>query len=105
MSFIGKLQQKRDELRARQADPWYVRLERARGKLGDDGVERISTQALFDILEVPQRGRTAAAGRRLAKMMRELGWTAVKARGLTPGGFKDQVRGYARVKDGSFNVR
>jgi len=27
----------------------------------------------------------------------------VKARGLTPGGFKDQVRGYARVKDdGSF---
>jgi hypothetical protein len=62
MSFIGRLQQKRDELRAQQADPWYIRLERAHGKLGDDGVERISTQTLFDMLEVPQRGRTAAAG-------------------------------------------
>ncbi len=96
MSFIGKLQQKRNELRAQQADPWYIRLEAARGKLGDDGVERVSTQTAFDFLEVPQRARTAAAGRRLAKIMRELGWTAVKARGLTPGGFKDQVRGYAR---------
>ncbi len=99
MSFIGKLQQKRDELRAQQADPWYIRLEGARGKLGDDGVQRISTQSLYDLLELPQRGRTAAAGRRLAKIMRELGWTAVKARGLTPGGFKDQVRGYARDTD------
>jgi hypothetical protein len=44
MSFIGRLQQKRDELRAQQADTWYVRLEAARGKLGDDGVEHISTQ-------------------------------------------------------------
>ncbi len=99
MSFIGKLQQKRDELRAQQADPWYIRLEGAHGKLGDDNVERISTQTLFDILEVPQRGRTAPASRRLAKLMRELGWTAVKARGLTPGGFTDQVRGYARDAD------
>ena len=103
MSFISRLQQRRDELRAQQADPWYIRLERANGKLGDDGVERISTQTLFDILEVAQHGRTAAAGRRVAAIMRELGWSAVKARGLTPGGFKDQVRGYARVKDdGSF---
>ncbi len=99
MSFIGKLQQKRDELRAQQADPWYIRLERVRGKLGDDNVERLSTQTAFDFLEIPQRGRTAAACRRLAKIMRELGWTAVKARGLTPGGFKDQVRGYARDTD------
>ena len=96
------LRRTRDEVRAKRADPWHLRLERVRGKTWDDGVERISTQTLFDILEVPQRARTAAAGRRLAKIMRELGWTAVKARGLTPGGFKDQVRGYARVKDGSF---
>ncbi len=102
MSFISRLQQKRNQLRAQQADPWYVRLEGARGKLDDEGVERISTQTLFEILELPQRSRNAAAGRKVAKIMRELGWTAVKARGLTPGGFKDQVRGYARVKDRSF---
>lgn len=34
--------------------------------------------------------------RRLARLMHELGWSPIKARGLTPGGFRDQVRGYAR---------
>jgi len=71
-------------------------LERVRGKMGDDKVERISTQHLFDLLDVPQRSRTAAACRRLAKLMTELGWVRVKSRGLTQGGFRDQVRGYAR---------
>ena len=65
-----------------------------------DGIERISTQSLFDFLEVPQRNRNAAAARRLAKIMRELGWSPIKARGLTPGGFTDQVRGYGRTKAG-----
>jgi hypothetical protein len=96
--FISSLKKVREEAIAHQADPWHLRLERVRGKMGDDGVERVSTQTLFDILEVPQRGRTAGACRRLAKLMREFGWSPVKARGLTPGGFKDQVRGYARDK-------
>jgi hypothetical protein len=51
--------------------------------VGDDGIERMPTQTLFDILEVPQRGRDAGACRRLAKLMRELGWSPIKARGLT----------------------
>jgi hypothetical protein len=104
MSFIAKLKKVRDEMRAQsaqQADPWRLRLERARGKIGDDGVERVSTQSLFDLLELPQRGRNAAAARRLAKIMRELDWHAIKARGMTPGGFTDQVRGYARTKTGA----
>ena len=98
MSFVSTLKKTRDHIRAQRSDPWHVRLEAARGKVGDDGVERISTHTLFDILEVPLRSRTAGAGRRLAKLMRELGWTQIKARGLTPGGFRDQVRGYARDK-------
>jgi hypothetical protein len=58
---------------------------------------RVSTQALFDLLEVPQRKRTAGACRRLACLMREeLGWVAMKVRAVTQGGFKDKVRGYAR---------
>jgi hypothetical protein len=98
MSFISSLKMARDEMRAQQSDPWRLRLERARGKTWDDGVERISTQSLFDLLEVPPRSRNAGAARRLAKIMRELGWSPIKARGLTPGGFTDQVRGYARSK-------
>jgi hypothetical protein len=75
-------------------------IERVRGKVGDDGIERVSTQAVFDFLEVPQRSRTAEACRRLAELMRELGWSPIKARGMTQSGFRDQVRGYARDKTG-----
>ena len=96
MSFVSSIKKSRDHIRAQSADRWRLRLEGVRGKVGDDGVERVSTQTLFDILEVPQRGRSAPACRRLAKLMRDLGWSPIKARGLTPGGFKDQVRGYAR---------
>jgi len=96
MTFLELLRKTTDEALARSADPWSLRLERVRGKTGYDGVERISTQDLIDILEVPQRARSAGACRRLAALMRELGWTPMKARGLSQTGFKDQVRGYAR---------
>lgn len=101
MSFLELLRKSRAEALAHSADPWRLRMERARGKVGDDGVQRLSTQSAFDLLEVPQRGRNAGACRRLATTMRELGWTPIKARGLTQGGFRDQVRGYARHKGGS----
>jgi len=45
-------------------------------------------------VEIPQRSRGAGACRRLAKLMTELGWTAVRVRGLTRGGYRAQVRGY-----------
>jgi hypothetical protein len=96
--WVEQLRRTKAEARARCANPWMLRINRVRGKTGYDGVERISTQALFDYLEVPQRGRNAAACRRLAKVMRELGWTPIKARGLGQSGFRDQVRGYARDK-------
>jgi hypothetical protein len=97
--FIESLRQIRDQARANHTgDPWRLPLERVRGKTWDDGIERVGTQALFDFLEVPQRRRNAGACRRLAKLMRELGWTPIKARGLTQGGFRDQVRGWARDK-------
>ena len=101
MSFLSTLKKSREHVRAQQADPWHVRLEAVRGRVGDDAVERIATHTLFDILEIPQGRRTAGACRRLAKLMRDLGWSPIKARGLTPGGFKDQIRGYARAKNWS----
>ena len=96
MSWLGKMRQAQAEMAARSADPWRLRLERLHGKVGDDGIERITTQLLFDILEVPQRSRGAGACRRLAKLMAELGWAAVRVRGLTRGGYLQQVRGYCR---------
>jgi hypothetical protein len=100
VSFIASLREGKNKVQAPK-DPWHLRLERVRGKVGDDGIERVSTQTLFDVLEVAQRSRTAGTCRRLAKLMRELGWTPIKARGLTQGGFRDQIRGYARDLKGS----
>ena len=96
LSWMGKLKKVEAELAARDTDPWRPPLERLRGKIGDDGIERITTQTVFDILEIPQRNRGAGACRRLAKLMSQLGWTAVRVRGLTRGGYREQVRGYCR---------
>ena len=95
MSLLGKLQQARAELEV-PADPWLAPLQRVRGKIEFDGQERISSQTVLDILEVPQRQRTAGTYRRVARLMAELGWTAVRVRDLTRGGYKEQVRGYVR---------
>ena len=100
MSFLTKLKAAQAEIAAHDADPWRLPLERVRGKVDYDGLERASTQTLLDALEVPQRSRTAGAYRRLAKLMGELGWTAVRVRDFTRGGYKEQVRGYVRTQSG-----
>jgi hypothetical protein len=84
----------------RAADPWLAPLQRVRGKVEFDGLERVTSQTLLDMLEVPERSRTAGTYRRLAKLMAELGWTAVRVRHLTRGGYKEQVRGYIRDRRG-----
>ena len=95
MSFVEKMRAATVEA-AKPIDPWRLRLERVRGTTGFDGLERISTQTLMDLLEVPQRRRTAGTYRQLAKVMAQLGWAAVRVRDLTRGGYKEQVRGYTR---------
>lgn len=95
MSWLGKMRAQA-EIASRNIDPWRLPLERVRGKIDFDGVERLTTQTVFDILEIPQRSRGAGACRRLAKLMTQLGWTAVRVRGLTRGGYLEQVRGYCR---------
>ena len=81
---------------AKENDPWSAQLARVHGKVGGDGLERISTQTAFDYLEVPQLMRNTGACRRLAQVMRDLGWTAVRVRDLTRGGYLEQIRGYCR---------
>jgi len=96
MSWHSKLERAKAALAARDAEPWLARLERVQGKIDFDGLERLSSQTLMDILEIPQRNRRAGTYRRLARVMAQLGWTAVRVRDMTRGGYKEQVRGYCR---------
>jgi hypothetical protein len=95
VSLLGKLKAAKIELET-PADPWLAPLQRVRGKVEFDGQERVSSQSLLDLLEIPQRDRKAGTYRRVARLMAELGWTAVRVRDLTRGGYKEQVRGYVR---------
>ena len=102
VSWVTRMRDAAAEMAAaRNPDPWRLRLERLCGKVGDDNVERIGTQAIFDILEVPNRNRGAGACKRLGRLMRELGWSPIKARGLNKRGLLEQIRGYARDPRGS----
>jgi hypothetical protein len=74
-------------------------LRKLKGRIAADGVERISTNDVFDELEVPMR-RRASLTVRLSQLMRSLGWTNIRARGLNPGSYRDRVRGYAREVPG-----
>lgn len=96
MAWLTKLKEAKAEIAARDAEPWLTRLERVRGKIDFDGLERVSSQTLMDLLEIPQRHRTAGTCRRLARVMAQLGWSAVRVRDMTRGGYKEQVRGYCR---------
>jgi hypothetical protein len=60
---------------AESTDPWRLTLQRVRSKVD-----------FFD----------GGTFRRLSKVMAGLGWTAVRVRDLTRGGYKEQVRGYCR---------
>jgi hypothetical protein len=98
LSFRDRMREEAAKAAAAEAtDPWRLMLERVRGKVDFfDGLERISSQTLLDLLEVPQHNRTAGTFRRLSKNMTELGWSAVRVRDLTRGGYREQIRGYCR---------
>jgi hypothetical protein len=76
-------------------DPWEPTLRKLKGRVGHDGVERVSTADAFDYLEVPIRRRPSQTVR-LSRVMRKLGWQNIRARGLNPGSYRDRVRGFAR---------
>lgn len=99
-SFLQELQH--DIIAARHSaseDPWESKLRKLKGKIGHDGIERVSTYDVFDVLEVPMRRRPSETVR-LSRIMRQLGWTNIRARGLNPGSYRDRVRGYAREVQG-----
>jgi hypothetical protein len=97
-SWLAPLDRGVAEQAARDADSWRPTLERLRGTIGADGIERVTTQSAFDALGVPQRYRKGgrAACSRLSKLMISIGWSAVRMRALNRGGWTERVRGYAR---------
>lgn len=97
VSFLERMRAATAEAVQPPNDPWRLRLERVHGTTGFDGLERISTQTLLDVLAVPQRDRRAGTYRHLASLMAELGWTASRVRDLTRGGYREQIRGYLRA--------
>jgi hypothetical protein len=99
VSWLAKLDEAQHAQAASAAlniDPWRLRLARVRGKVDFDGLERVSSQTLLDLLEVPQSRRRAGLYRRLARVMTELGWRATRVRDLNGRGFKEQLRGFCR---------
>jgi hypothetical protein len=75
--------------------PWQNQLARVAGTIDYNGTERVSTQQLLDILEIPQSKRTTATYRVLARLMAQQGWTAVRVIDRT-GRRSQQVRGFQR---------
>ncbi len=97
-AWVDELREAKEaNIAAQNSDPWLAPLSRIRGKLDFfDNLERVSSQKILDLLEVPQQNRRAPVYRRIAKLMAELNWTTVRVRDLTGRGFKEQIRGYCR---------
>jgi hypothetical protein len=74
-------------------DTWIYRTRFVRGTTGFDGLERISTQTLMDMLEAMQRKCTAGAYRYLASLMAEFGWAPVRLRDFNGRGSKRRFAG------------
>jgi hypothetical protein len=99
-SFIQRLRDAANSVKdADREDLWTPALRKIKGKVGHDGIERVSTTGVFDILEVPMRARPGLTVR-LSNVMRQVGWSNIRARGLNPGSYRDRVRGYAREAPG-----
>ncbi|HEY7300671.1 MAG TPA: hypothetical protein VH684_22465 [Xanthobacteraceae bacterium] len=78
LSFLERLEQARAELAQHEADPLREKVEAAvRDK------EAIGTAPLLDLIGLP---KTTGNARRIATIMKGLGYVPVKSRRLLPGG-------------------
>lgn len=97
-SFVERLRVTRQTIKP--LEPWTALVRTIRGQIGHDGVVRLSTEAIFEHLNVPPLKRTPDAARRLRLVMLDLDWTPVRARCVTSRGRASRVRGYARMSKG-----
>jgi hypothetical protein len=95
-SFVERLRVTRQTIKP--ADPWIALLANIFGQVGYDGMARISTEAIFEQIDLPPLKRTPEAAKRLKLLMVDLGWTPVRSRHVTSRGRAARVRGYARMR-------
>jgi hypothetical protein len=96
LSWLERLDSEKVRLENRNADVWVPILERAKGVVDHDGIERVTAQSLLDILKVPMGKRKNEHYQRLTKIMIELGWSSHRIHGITAGGYREQVHGFCR---------
>src|SRR4051794_13113808 len=93
MAFLDKLREAARQATETSQDPWEPRLSRA--------LERVEAMSSVRLLDVVMAEPTTANARRLAVVMRRLGFVAIKNRRLRPGGVRGTVaRGWARPVGG-----
>lgn len=105
-SFVERIRAAQAEQgQSEHEDPWLPTLRTLKGRIGGDGVERISTYDVFEALEIPVRRRSGTTVR-LSRLMRSLGWANIRARGLGAHSYRHRVRGFARqVRDHQEAIR
>ena len=69
-AYVDILREANEAHEVAARDPWFSQLSRLRGKIDfADNLERVSSQTLLDLLEIPQQSRRAPVYRRIAKLM------------------------------------
>lgn len=102
MAWTEQLHAAVKNMKAESEHPWRAILADITGDIGHDGVERIATDRVFDLLDVllpeglPRYKRTPEAQKQLKAQMVLLRWCPVRAR-LVTRGFAARVRAYARL--------
>lgn len=89
LSFTARVARECAKQEQRDADPLREKVASI-----TRGIEAISTNALLDLIGLPN---TTGNARRISKTMRGLGYIPIKSRRLVPGGWHDTLcRGWAR---------
>jgi hypothetical protein len=99
LSWLERLDAEREAVireRTHKIDKWQAPLERLRGEIGADGLERIPSQTVLDVLGVPAGRRGTSTTRRLVRLMSSLGWRPTRVYARRRGSNIEQVRGYVR---------
>jgi hypothetical protein len=100
-SFRDRLQLANEALAAEQTqspssrDPWLVVIKKLSGSVGPDGVARITSAEVMDVLQVPLHQRRTDKFQRVGQLMASCGWEPTRINGQSSS-VDGRLRGWAR---------